>query len=118
MNLLWEQFIYVSLKKKSDVITKVTSQTSKHFWKPQNGRRTRMIPDIVIESTHRNIVLDTKWKNLNGYQPSPDDLRQIYVYHEYYNATKVALIYPGKNENSRTWNGCEVGDIRTAISAI
>lgn len=102
MNLLWEQFVYVSLKKEKNIFTKVTPQSSKYFWKPENGRRTSMKPDIFIATTNCNVILDTKWKNLNGFNPSPDDLRQMYVYHQYYEADKVALIYPGKRENSRT----------------
>ncbi len=100
MNLLWERFIYVSLKKNKTDFIKIKAQTSKFFWKPENGRRTSMKPDIYIETENGNIVLDTKWKNLNGYNPSPDDLRQMYVYHEYYDANKVALVYPGNNKNS------------------
>ena len=101
MNILWEQFIYVSLKKNKNDFKKVKAQTSKFFWKPDKGRRTAMKPDIYIETDNGNIVLDTKWKNLNGYNPSPDDLRQMYVYHEYFDAKKVALVYPGNSENSK-----------------
>lgn len=101
MNMLWEQFIYVSLKKNKNDYIKIKAQTSKFFWKPENGRRTAMKPDIFIETNNGNIVLDTKWKNLNGYNPSPDDLRQMYVYHEYFDATKVALVYPGNNKDSK-----------------
>lgn len=94
MNLLWEQFIFVSLRKHKLKNTIIKPQASKYFWKPDNGRRSKMKPDIVIEHESGNIVLDTKWKNLNGYNPSPEDLRQMYVYHEYFNANRVALIYP------------------------
>lgn len=105
MNLLWEQFIYVSLKKNKVDFSKVKPQTFKYFWKPENGRRTSMKPDIYIETTSgKKIVLDTKWKNLNGFNPSPDDLRQMYVYHEYFDAEKVALVYPSESKSIKSGN--------------
>ncbi len=99
MNLLWEQFIYISLKKHKSTETKIKAQSYKYFWKPENGKRSKMKPDILIEQENENIVLDTKWKNLNGYNPSPEDLRQMYVYSDYFNADRVALVYPNNISN-------------------
>ncbi|RZK60523.1 MAG: restriction endonuclease [Pedobacter sp.] len=98
MNALWEEFVAVVLRKglKEHIIR---TQSRKAFWRPKNGYGMGMIPDIIVEQRDGNknkYVLDTKWKNLNGYiKPSPDDLRQMYVYHEYFDAKKVALVYPG-----------------------
>jgi len=97
MNVLWEQFVYVSLRKYRNKETKITAQNTRAFWKPTKGSRSNMRPDIVLNKDQDDcIVLDTKWKNLGGQTPSSNDLRQMYVYMQYYNAMKVALIYPGQ----------------------
>lgn len=98
MNILWERFVYISLRKNKPINTTITAQASKDFWKPENGHRssTAIRPDIVVNKNSAEcMVIDTKWKNLNGKNPSSEDLRQIYVYHEYYGAKRVALVYPG-----------------------
>ena len=64
-----------------------------------------MEPDIVLnKGTNDCLVIDTKWKNIGKANPSSNDLRQIYVYMKYYDAKKVALVYPGVTNNPRSGN--------------
>lgn len=99
MNALWEEFIFMTLKKAPQTYSNLRAQHSKPFWKPlQGGRSVGMKPDITYSYNGQTIVLDTKWKNIQSANPSVDDLRQLYVYHEYFDAQRVALVYPGKQD--------------------
>lgn len=103
MNVLWEQFVYVSLRKNISNSTRIAGQNTKNFWKPLSGYRSKMKPDIVLNGgTEDCVVLDTKWKILHGYNPSPQDLRQMFVYMKYYGAKKVALVYPGSENRNQS----------------
>lgn len=95
MNNLWEQFVLVTLKRKL-TSHQVSSQVTRSFWKPTSGFSSKMRPDLILrcKDSEDIFVLDTKWKNLNGYNPLPEDLRQMYVYHRFYQAKKVSLLYP------------------------
>lgn len=122
MNALWEKFVYVSLRKYSVESAIIKGQAKKSFWKPINGSNSTMKPDIFIQTKNGNIILDTKWKNIGDGNPKPDDLRQLYVYHEYFDAKKVALIYPGKRSiikgNYYQKDNNELGEKECAIIKI
>ena len=90
MNSLWEEYVLIRLKQVQDTKEVVVEgQQSKAFW---HGITIR--PDIVIQKGKETFVIDTKWKNINYSQPSTDDLRQMYVYNEYWQSDKAMLLYP------------------------
>ncbi|KQB39416.1 McrC family protein [Flavobacterium aquidurense] len=88
MNNLWEEYILARLKQSDREVT-VYGQQSTQFW---NGISIR--PDIVIENGLHKFIIDTKWKNISYSQPSTHDLRQMYVYNDYWKSTKAILLYP------------------------
>lgn len=95
MNALWEEYVLIRLKQvQDDYGVTISGQQSKGFW---NGITIR--PDILIQKGSTKYVIDTKWKNINGSKPSTDDLRQMYVYNEYWQSEKAMLLYPA-NANS------------------
>lgn len=96
MNSLWEEYILARLTQTDEQIT-VYGQQSTTFW---NGITIR--PDIVIEKGGETFIIDTKWKKMNGGKPSTDDLRQMYVYNDYWNSDKAMLLYPS---NESSFNG-------------
>lgn len=105
MNALWERFVYVSLRKfrGKGCYDSITAQRVKNFWKPETGSTSSIKPDIVLNMGNENcIILDTKWKNLNGHNPSNEDIRQMFVYLKYFGAQKAALIYPGTKSEKKS----------------
>lgn len=94
MNSLWEEYVLVRLKNhttKYDI--NVSGQQTKELW-----NNVRIRPDIIItrnfEHKDFNYIIDTKWKNIDSSKPSTHDLRQMYVYNDYWIAEKSLLLYP------------------------
>lgn len=99
MNSLWEEYILIRLKQVADEKgCKVYGQNSKGFWKNISIR-----PDIVLEKEKEGkketFIIDTKWKNIDYSEPSTHDLRQMYVYNEYWESNKAMLLYPSNSIN-------------------
>lgn len=90
MNSLWEEYILVRLQQAAEEKGFiVTGQNSILFWDTISIR-----PDIVLEKNKETYIIDTKWKNIDQSKPSTHDLRQMYVYNEYWNSDKAMLLYP------------------------
>jgi len=105
MNKLWEEFVFVTLRRKL-TDCKVWDQKQKVLWESDNNRK-HVKADIVVQKGKETFVLDTKWK-MPRYDgkivPKDADLHQMYVYLDVYKneggkAKKVALLYPGNEEN-------------------
>ncbi len=90
MNQLFEVFIYEQLKRINHPAIEVHRQLQRPFWL---NRKIR--PDIFVKTKKDHLILDTKWKILSDGKPSMDDLKQIFIYNQYFAANKGVLIYPG-----------------------
>lgn len=101
MNKLWEEYVYIMLKRRLGSGYSVLAQNAKRFWHSDSVGLKTVRPDIVVLKDGKCIaVLDTKWKCPKDGKPSDADLKQMYVYHEYWNTERTALLYPGKSSNT------------------
>ena len=109
MNALFEEYIYRQLKETESDSIRVQRQVATYFWE---NKRVR--PDIVIHQLNRvgtvNYVVDTKWKVLRQPQPDDDDLKQMYVYNQYYRAAKSVLLYPEVHGLGETHGSFHLGN--------
>lgn len=92
MNSLWEEYVLIRLKQAAPSEVQVFGQESKSFWKNISIR-----PDIVIDKGSHKFIIDTKWKNIDYSEPSTHDLRQMYVYNDYWQSDKAMLLYPSNS---------------------
>lgn len=95
MNDLWEEYIYRQIQRHNTHNWKIEPQQEKLFWYQTNTTRNKSIkPDIVITSNGRTIIIDTKWKLPEDNIPSDNDLKQMFVYNEYWDGIAAILLYP------------------------
>ena len=91
----------------SDVVT--MQESSAHLVDAHGGQpKFKLRPDILIRQGGRTLVLDTKWKQVNGresgatpgngqYGIEQADLYQLYAYGKKYAASDLFLIYPASD---------------------
>lgn len=96
MNKLWEEYIYIVLKRNCPTHFEISSQAQNIFWEQKTIR-----PDIVIRDveTQRHYIIDTKWKIVDSSSPSDDDLKQMFTYNLYWKADRSILLYPGTGQS-------------------
>ena len=100
MNDLWEEYVYITLKRQLTKYT-VSAQRRKTFWGSDEVDWKKIVkPDIVIQKDGKSVaVLDTKWKIPSDGKPGDADLKQMFVYHKYWNTNCTALLYPGTEDS-------------------
>lgn len=97
MNLLWERFVWISLRKQlSDF--RVKAQQSMPYWRFEKQGQVRIRPDIILTRDDQTFVIDTKWKVLRQPRPADPDLQQMYAYTKYFDSEHTLLLYPGEKD--------------------
>lgn len=94
MNALFEEYLYRQLLSWKPEGVQVARQVSRRFW-----GRNRLRPDLVITTSQGRWVLDAKWRVPESSRPSAEELRQVYVYCDYFAADHGVLIYPRTDEH-------------------
>lgn len=107
MDKLFESYVAKLLKSEMNDTDYNVSSQDRGYYLFDTPEKFKLRPDIVVSDANINIILDTKWKNLNSndrenYGISQGDMYQMYAYSKKYdNAPVIWLLYP-LNEEVKT----------------
>lgn len=94
MNVLFEAFVSAMARRLELSGASVATQVRRRFW-CADGHSKTIRPDLVIEREGRdNLVIDCKWKLPRDGMPGDADLKQMYVYNQYFDSARSVLLYP------------------------
>lgn len=98
MEKLFEDYV-AAMFKRSNPALKIKPQVRRKNMLIDDKKQELFLlkPDLLIETNHKKIIADTKWKILNNDEKfgiSQSDLYQVFAYAKFYNAKEVWLIYP------------------------
>lgn len=109
MEKVFESYVANSIKKSSlfdnfEIVIQAKKDETMYLF--DTPKRFKLKPDIIMKSSDKIIILDTKWKNLNdnpnkNYGISQSDMYQMYAYSKKYNSNKIILIYPYNDESKK-----------------
>lgn len=121
MDKLFERFVAAWLRRSIRPSIRLRSPAaSEHLTVHDGDRMFRLEPDLLLESSNRKWVLDTKWKKLdaadrrNKYSLSQADFYQLYAYGKKYLtgqlSSELVLIYPATNSFAKSLPVFDFGD--------
>lgn len=96
MNDLWEEYVYRQLIRFCNNSIRIEPQVYKRIWERENNRKVSkgVKPDIVLHQNLRTLIIDTKWKLPDDDIPNDADLKQMFMYNEYWDNANAILFYP------------------------
>lgn len=99
MNELWEEYFYRRARASLHQLLpdwSIERHCRETFWEMTSRNIRKIIrPDVVIRTPDNEaVVIDTKWKMPGNDVPSDADLKQVFVYNEYWGADWGILAYP------------------------
>jgi 5-methylcytosine-specific restriction enzyme subunit McrC len=96
MNDLWEEYVYRQLLKFCDIDLQIAPQIYRRVWEKEKDTSVSkgIQPDIILSSKSKTLIIDTKWKLPEDDIPGDGDLKQMFMYNEYWNNANAVLLYP------------------------
>lgn len=96
MNDLWEEYVYRQLLRYYEPPLQIVPQDYKKVWEKENNSSASkgIKPDIVLEKREKTLIIDTKWKLPEDDIPNDADLKQMFMYNEYWDNANAILFYP------------------------